>query len=93
MLLLNLVLFVGLFIGAVFGLEYILPPFGRFYYTDVLDILTSFSSDISYKLNISYNTAFAIVVILLGILPLIITIFFNTAFTRKKKSYNRYRLK
>lgn len=93
MLLLNLVLFIGLFIGAIFGLEYILPPYGKLYYTDVLDILTSFSIDMSLKFNISYNVAFVVVVIVLAIIPLIITIFFNATLKSKKKPYNKYRLK
>ena len=93
MLLLNLLLFVGLFIGLVFGLEYVLPPFGKLYYTGVLEILTSFATDMSIKFDTSFNIAFILIVIILSIVPICITVFINLSFRKKKRPYGKYRLK
>lgn len=84
MILFKLLLFVGLFLGITYGLEYILPPVGRLFYTNPLDILISLSQGIAYGLGIPFKYAFGFTISVIGLFPLIIVIYIGKKLKKKK---------
>lgn len=85
--LLRLIVFIGVFLGITYGIEIILPPFGKLFYTNPLDIIGSVAQGISYKLNVSPKYAFGLTVFLIGFSPLILSIQLG----KKLKKRGKYR--
>lgn len=85
MLLLKLVLFVGMFIGITYGIEFIMPPFGQLYYTNPLDILLSLSQTFSYRIGASKDLSLALTILIIGLIPLICVITLGKNLKKKKK--------
>lgn len=93
MFLLNLILFVGLLIASIYGVELVLPPFGKLYYTDIVDIVMSASKEVTLRLNLSGQMAVIALLVGLSIIPFIVVIFVNLKIKKKKKSGARYTFK
>lgn len=99
MFLLNLILFIGLIVGEVYLIEYLLPPFAKFYYTDIFDIMISFIKDLTIKfdlifgISLSTNIVIIIVSIGLSIIPFLIVLFLNLSVKRRKKTQIKYKFK
>lgn len=94
MFLLNLILFILIYIGEIYAIELVLPPFAKFYYTDMMDILISFATDLSLKFEVSFNLAFVLVGIGLAIIPLFIILMIKLKLRRRrKKATARYRFR
>lgn len=93
MLLLKLVLFIGMFLGITYGMEFLLPPFGAFYYTNPLDILISLSYSLSYKVGFSTKVSLVITIIIISIVPFIVTFYVGKLTKRKKQIKYKYRFK
>lgn len=85
MLLLKLVLFVGIFMGITYGIEFIMPPFGQLYYTNPLDILLSLSQTFSYKIGISGDLSLGLTILIIGLVPLICVIVLGKNLKKKRK--------
>ena len=70
MLLLSVFLFAGLFVALTYGIEFILPPFGKLFYTDFMDILQSLSiNSLSFKTNIPEKYCLIFTVFIISIIP------------------------
>ena len=93
MLLLSLFLFCGLFAALTYGIELILPPFGKLYFKDLLDILHSLSMTLSVKTAIPLKTCFILTVLIISIIPFIITLFLNLRLKKLRKKPSKYILK
>lgn len=93
MILLKLVLFIGMFLGTTYGIEYLLPPFGQLFYTDPVSILLSLSKSISYGTGIPEKYSLGFTILLVGILPLFIVIQLGKKLKRKQKKNIKYRFK
>lgn len=85
MLLLKLVLFVGMFVGITYGIEFVMPPFGQLYYTNPLDILLSLSQTFSYRVGVSKDLSLALTVLIIGLVPLICVIALGKNLKKKRK--------
>lgn len=92
MLLFRLILFVGMFLGITYGVEFLMPPFGQLYYTNPLDILLSLSQTLTFRLGVSKNLSLGLTILVIGLLPLFITVILGRA-TRKKKKNFKYTFK
>ena len=92
MLLFKLILFVGIFLGLTYGIEFLMPPFGQLYYVDPLEILLSLSQTLTYKIGVSKNLAMGLTVLLIGIIPLICVILLRKA-TKKRRKQTKYKFK
>lgn len=92
MLLFKLVLFIGIFLGLTYGIEFLMPPFGQFYYTDPLEILHSLSQTLTYKIGVSKTMALGLTVFLISLFPLFCVIVLGKI-TKKKKKQPRYKIK
>ncbi|WP_286033611.1 hypothetical protein [Fusobacterium necrogenes] len=92
MLLFKLILFIGVFLAIIYGVELCMPPFGQLYYTNPLEILVSLSQTLSYKLKISKDISMVVTILIVGILPLFITIMTGRITNKKKKKF-KYRFK
>ncbi len=84
---LRLMVFIGIFFGITYGIEIVLPPFGKLFYTNPLDIIGSVAQGISYGMNIAPKYAFGLTVFLIGFPPLIISIQIG----KKLKKSGKYR--
>ena len=87
MLLLKLVLFVGMFVGITYGIEFVMPPFGQLYYTNPLDILLSLSQTFSYRVGVSKDLSLALTILIIGLVPLICVIALGKNLKKKRKQY------
>lgn len=85
MILLKLVLFIGMCLGITYGIEFLLPPFGKLFYTNPLDILLSVSQSISYGIGIPTKYSLAFTIFIIGIFPLILVIKLGRRFKKKKR--------
>lgn len=85
--LLRLIVFIGMFFGVTYGIELVLPPFGKLFYTNSLDIIGSIAQGISYGVDIAPKYAFGLTVFLIGLPPLIISIQIG----KKLKKSGKYR--
>lgn len=85
MLLLKLVLFVGMFVGITYGIEFVMPPFGQLYYTNPLDILLSLSQTFSYRVGVSKDLSLALTILIIGLVPLICVITLGKNLKKKRK--------
>lgn len=92
MLLFKFILFVGIFLGITYGIEFIMPPFGQLYYVNPLEILYSLSQTLTYKIGVSKNLAMGLTVLLIGIIPLICVILLSKA-TKRRRKKTKYKFK
>lgn len=92
MLIVKLVLFIGLFLGITYGVEYILPPFGALFYTNPLEILISLSKSLAYWIGIPDKYSLGLTVLIIGIVPLVIVIKLGKILKKKRKNI-KYRFK
>lgn len=92
MLLFKLILFVGMFLGITYGIEFLMPPLGQLYYTNPLEILLSLAQTLTYRVGISKNISFGLTILVIGLLPLFVTIMVGRATKKRKKNF-KYRFK
>lgn len=92
MLLLGVFLFAGLFVALTYGIEFILPPFGKLFYTDFMDILQSLALTLSFKTNIPEKYCLIFTVFIISIIPFLITFFFNKSLKKRRKDRYKYKL-
>lgn len=85
MLVFKLIVFIGMFLGITYGIEYLLPPFGHLYNTNPLVIISSLSKSVIFRTGVSSTLAILITVFLIGIIPLIIIIWLGKKFKDKRK--------
>lgn len=79
-------LFVGLTLLFIYGIEFLLPPFGEFLYINPVKIIVSISYHIAYKLGIGdpkYVMLVTTVIVL--IIPAMSVIFLNNFFKKREK--------
>ena len=92
MLLLSVFLFAGLFVALTYGIEFILPPFGKLFYTDFMDILQSLALTLSFKTNIPEKYCLIFTVFIISIIPFLITFFFYKSLKKRRKDRYKYKL-
>lgn len=92
MLLLKLILFIGMFIGITYGIEFMMPPFGQLYYINPLEILLSLSQTLTYRIGVSKNISLALTILIIGLIPLFCVIMLGKNLKKKRKKY-KYRFK
>lgn len=92
MLLLSVFLFAGLFVALTYGIEFILPPFGKLFYSDLMDILQSLSLTLSFKTNIPEKYCLIFTIFIISIIPFLITFFFNKSLKKRRKDRYKYKL-
>lgn len=93
-LILSVVIFLGIYIAEIYGIEFILPPFTKFSYTDAVDILISFARDFSVTNDLPFQLSLGTVIVLLSIIPFITILTINLKIRRiRKKATTKYRIK
>lgn len=83
--LLSFLLFILTFILTVYGVEYVLDPFGQFLFVNPVEIIGSLAFSIAYVTGIPPKISIFIGVAILAIPAIIIVILFNRYLKNKRK--------
>jgi hypothetical protein len=83
--LLSFLLFILTFILTVYGVEYVLDPFGQFLFKNPVEIIGSLAFSIAYVTGIPPKISIFIGVAILAIPAIIIVILFNRYLKNKRK--------
>ena len=84
-MLLSFLLFILTFILTVYGVEYVLDPFGQFLFVNPVEIIGSLAFSIAYVTGIPPKISIFIGVAILAIPAIIIAILFNRYLKNKRK--------
>lgn len=84
-MLLSFLLFILTFILTVYGVEYVLDPFGQFLFVNPVEIIGSLAFSIAYVTRIPPKISIFIGVAILAIPAIIIVILFNRYLKNKRK--------
>lgn len=84
-MLLSFLLFILMFILTVYGVEYVLDPFGQFLFKNPVEIIGSLAFSIAYVTGIPPKISIFIGVAILAIPAIIIVILFNRYLKNKRK--------
>ena len=84
-MLLSFLLFILTFILTVYGVEYVLDPFGQFLFKNPVEIIGSLAFSIAYVTGIPPKISIFIGVAILAIPAIIIVILFNRYLKNKRK--------
>lgn len=84
-MLLSFLLFILTFILTVYGVEYVLDPFGQFLFVNPVEIIGSLAFSIAYVTGIPPKISIFIGVAILAIPAIIIVILFNRYLKNKRK--------
>lgn len=84
-MLLSFLLFILTFILTVYGVEYVLDPFGQFLFVNPVEIIGSLAFSIAYVTGIPPKISIFIRVAILAIPAIIIVILFNRYLKNKRK--------
>ena len=83
--LLSFLLFILTFILTVYGVEYVLDPFGQFLFVNPVEIIGSLAFSIAYVTGIPPKISIFIGVAILAIPAIILVILFNRRRKNKRK--------
>lgn len=84
-MLLSFLLFILTFILTVYGVEYVLDPFGQFLFKNPVEIIGSLAFSIAYVTGVPPKISIFIGVAILAIPAIIIVILFNRYLKNKRK--------
>lgn len=84
-MLLSFLLFILTFILTVYGVEYVLDPFGQFLFKNPVEIIGSLAFSIAYVTGVPPKISIFIGVAILAILAIILVILFNRRRKNKRK--------
>lgn len=84
-MLLSFLLFILTFILTVYGVEYVLDPFGQFLFVNPVEIIGSLAFSIAYVTGVPPKISIFIGVAILAIPAIIIVILFNRYLKNKRK--------
>lgn len=84
-MLLSFLLFILTFILTVYGVEYVLDPFGQFLFVNPVEIIGSLAFSIAYVTGIPPKISIFIGVAILAIPAIIVVILFNRYLKNKRK--------
>ena len=84
-MLLSFLLFILTFILTVYGVEYVLDPFGQFLFKNPVEIIGSLAFSIAYVTGVSPKISIFIGVAILAIPAIILVILFNRRRKNKRK--------
>lgn len=88
-MLLSFLLFILTFILTVYGVEYVLDPFGQFLFKNPVEIIGSLAFSIAYVTGVPPKISIFIGVAILAIPAIILVILFN----RRRKNKRKKKLK
>ena len=84
-MLLSFLIFIFTFILTIYGVEYVLDPFGQFLFKNPVEIIGSLAFSIAYVTGIPPKISIFIGVAILAIPAIIIVILFNRYLKNKRK--------
>ena len=84
-MLLSFLLFILTFILTVYGVEYVLDPFGQFLFVNPVEIIGSLAFSIAYVTGVPPKISIFIGVAILAIPAIILVILFNRYLKNKRK--------
>lgn len=84
-MLLSFLLFILTFILTVYGVEYVLDPFGQFLFVNPVEIIESLAFSIAYVTGVPPKISIFIGVAILAIPAIILVILFNRRRKNKRK--------
>lgn len=84
-MLLSFLLFILMFILTVYGVEYVLDPFGQFLFKNPVEIIGSLAFSIAYVTGVPPKISIFIGVAILAIPAIILVILFNRRRKNKRK--------
>lgn len=85
-MLLSFLVFILTFIFTLYGVEYVMDPFGQFLFVNPMEILGSLAFSIAYITGITPKIALFIAVIFLAIPALVLVIVLTKNLKRKRKN-------
>lgn len=84
-MLFSFLIFVGTFILTVYGVEYIMDPFGKFLFINPVEIIGSIAFSIAYVTGIMPKIAIFLAVVFLSIPSIILVIIINRKLRKNKR--------
>lgn len=84
-MLLSFLIFIFTFILTIYGVEYILDPFGKFLFKNPVEIIGSLAFSIAYVTGVPPKISIFIGVAILAIPAIILVILFNRRRKNKRK--------
>ena len=84
-MLLSFLIFIFTFILTIYGVEYVLDPFGQFLFKNPVEIIGSLAFSIAYVTGVSPKISIFIGVAILAIPAIILVILFNRRRKNKRK--------
>lgn len=80
----SLIVFALTFLLVIFGLEYIMPPFGTIMYLNPIEIVGSIAYSIAYVTGMHVKLSIFLAVASISIIPLFMVIIVNRICKKKK---------
>lgn len=84
-MLFSFLIFVGTFILTVYGVEYIMDPFGKFLFINPVEIIGSIAFSIAYVTGIMPKIAIFLAVVFLSIPSIILVVITNRKLRKNKR--------
>ncbi|WP_294707646.1 hypothetical protein [uncultured Fusobacterium sp.] len=84
-MLFSFLIFVGTFILTVYGVEYIMDPFGKFLFINPVEIIGSIAFSIAYVTGIMPKIAIFLAVVFLSIPSIILVVIINRKLRKNKR--------
>jgi membrane protein implicated in regulation of membrane protease activity len=81
----SFLIFVGTFILTVYGVEYIMDPFGKFLFINPVEIIGSIAFSIAYVTGIMPKIAIFLAVVFLSIPSIILVVIINRKLRKNKR--------
>ncbi len=82
----SLIVFIATFILIIFGIEYVMPPYGAILYLNPIEIIGSIAYSVAYVTGMSVNFSIFLVITSISIIPLIIVIKLHKICRKKRKN-------
>lgn len=84
-MLFSFLIFVGTFILTVYGVEYIMDPFGKFLFINPVEIIGSIAFSIAYVTGTMPKIAIFLAVVFLSIPSIILVVIINRKLRKNKR--------
>ena len=84
-MLFSFLIFVGTFILTIYGVEYIMDPFGKFLFINPVEIIGSIAFSIAYVTGIMPKIAIFLAVVFLSIPSIILVVIINRKLRKNKR--------
>ena len=84
-MLFSFLIFVGTFILTVYGVEYIMDPFGKFLFINPVEIIGTIAFSIAYVTGIMPKIAIFLAVVFLSIPSIILVVIINRKLRKNKR--------